>query len=54
MAGDVALARVAVNRAAAPLVGRAQTGRLENRGLPRDLSRLAGAAALLPAERRRP
>ena len=53
MAGDIALARAAVRRAAAPLVVRAQHGRIETRGLPADPSRLAGAAALLPAQGRR-
>jgi hypothetical protein len=53
MAGEVALARAAVQRAASPLVARAQRGRIETRGLAADPSRLAGAAALLPAEGRR-
>jgi hypothetical protein len=53
MSGQETFARAALQRAAAPLVIRAQRGRIESRGLPRDPARLAGAAALLPGEGRR-
>jgi hypothetical protein len=52
-AGRDASARAALQRAAAPLVTRAQRGRIEGRGVPRDPARLAGAAAILPGEGRR-
>lgn len=52
-AGDEARARAALQRAATPLVVRAQRGRIDTRGVPRDAARLAGAAAVLPAEGRR-
>ena len=44
-ASQIAAARAALQRAAPPLVARAQRGRMEGRTLPRDTARLAGAAA---------
>ena len=49
-AGQDALARAALQRAAAPLVVRAQRGRIDSGGMRRDPARLAGAAAVLPGE----
>lgn len=45
-AGRIDTAREALRRAAAPLVARAQHGRIPGSTLPRDASRLAGAAAV--------
>ena len=47
-AGDAAGAREALRRAAAPLVTRAQHGRIPGRTVSRDAARLAGAAAVQP------
>jgi hypothetical protein len=44
--GRIEAARAALRRAAAPLVKRAQQGRIESTPVPRDAARLAGAAAL--------
>lgn len=44
--GRIDAAREALRRAAAPLVKRAQQGRIESTPVPRDAARLAGAAAL--------
>ena len=44
-ASQIASARGSLQRAAPPLVARAQRGRMEGRTLPRDAARLAGAAA---------
>jgi hypothetical protein len=52
-AGEDLRARAALQRAAAPLVVRAQRGRIDTRAVPRDPARLAGAAAVLPPEGRR-
>ena len=43
-------ARAALHRAAAPLVARAQRGRIDGHTLARDAARLAGAAAAEPKE----
>ena len=45
-AGQVASARSALQRAAGPLVARAQRGRIDAAALVRDIARLAGAAAI--------
>jgi hypothetical protein len=45
-AGDADAARKALRRAAAPLVKRAQHGRIESSGVSRDAARLAGTAAI--------
>ena len=53
-AGQIAPARAALQRAAAPLVARAQRGRIDGAVLPRDAARLAGAAAVSRGEGKRP
>jgi hypothetical protein len=50
-AGQVSSARAALQRAAVPLVARAQRGRMDGHAVPRDAARLAGAAATGQAER---
>jgi hypothetical protein len=50
-ARQVAPARAALQRAAVPLVARAQRGRMDGHALPRDAARLAGAAATDHGER---
>jgi hypothetical protein len=49
-AGQIEAARGALQRAAAPLVARAQRGRIEGSAQPRDPARLAGAAAVLSGD----
>jgi hypothetical protein len=53
-AGQIDRGRSALQRAAAPLVARAQRGRIDGGAIPRDPARLAGAAAVSPGEGRRP
>jgi hypothetical protein len=45
-AGQIAVARAALQRAAAPLIARVQRGRIDGSTRPRDAARLAGAAAV--------
>ncbi|MEO6236927.1 MAG: hypothetical protein ABIQ52_07985 [Vicinamibacterales bacterium] len=47
-AGQMATVRAALQRASAPLVSRAQHGRINARSVSRDPARLAGAAAVAP------
>jgi hypothetical protein len=47
-AGEIDKARAALQRAAAPLVARAQRGRIDGAVVARDAARLAGAAAIAP------
>jgi hypothetical protein len=51
-AGQIETARAALQRAAGPIVSRAQGGRIEAARVPRDAARLAGAAAIGPGGRR--
>jgi len=44
-AGRIDVARAALQRAAGPIVARAQAGRIDSTAIPRDPARLAGAAA---------
>jgi hypothetical protein len=53
-AGQIPSARAALQRAAAPLVARAQRGRIDGSIQPRDAARLAGAAAVSRGEGKRP
>lgn len=53
-ASQMASARAALQRAAVPLVARAQRGRMDGHALPRDAARLAGAAATGQKERPAP
>jgi len=52
-AGRIDAAREALRRAAAPLVRRAQQGRIQAAGVSRDAARLAGASAIAGREDRR-